>query len=245
MSSPNPASRVAVVTGAGRGIGAAIASKLHADGFHVAIVDLDADAARQVATELGEGAEARILDVADRTAVRRLFADLDQRHGRIDVVVNNAMILRHALIPEITEELIDLTFGVGVKGAYWTMQSAHPIMARNGGGAIVNVSSPAATRAGPGASAYAAVKGAISSLTWQASRELGPDGIRVNGIIPGAVPTAGARQLVDDDGYERRRLMSPLLRLGTAEEIANGVAFLVSPEASFVTGHLLAVDGGV
>lgn len=238
--------RVVVVTGAGRGIGEGIAERLAADGWYVVAVDRDGESVAVVAARLGaERAESHALDVTDRAAVFDLFADLDARLGRVDAVVNNAMWVHYAPIEEVTEDKLDGMFAIAVKASFWTMQAARPIMAREGGGVIVNTSSPAATRGVAGSSAYSAVKGAVSSLTWQAARELGPDGIRVNGIIPGAVPTPGARQVVDDEGYEVRRRMSSLGRLASPADIAAGVAFLVSPDAAFVTGHLLAVDGGL
>jgi len=177
--------------------------------------------------------------------VLALFAELDARLGRVDAVVNNAMWVHYAPIVEMAEDKLDGMFAIALKAAFWTIQAAHPIMVRNGGGAIINMSSPAATRGIDGSSAYSAVKGAVSSLTWQAARELGRDGIRVNGIIPGAVDTPGARMVVDDAGYELRRKMNSIGRLATPEDIAAGVAFLLSPDASYVNGHLLAVDGGL
>lgn len=238
--------RVAVVTGAGRGIGEGIANRLARDGWYVVVVDRDQESASAVARALGaEQAEARSADVTDRDAVFSLFAELDATLGRVDAVINNAMALSYAPIVEMSEETLDGMFAIGLKAAFWTIQAAYPIMVRNGGGVIVNMSSPAATRGVDGSSAYSAIKGAVSSFTWQASRELGPQGIRVNGIIPGAVPTPGARQVVDDEGYEIRRKMNALGRLATPEDIAAAVAFLVSPDASYVNGHLLAVDGGL
>jgi len=239
-------SRVAVVTGSGRGIGEAIARRLVDDGWYVVAVDRDAETVAAVVAELGHGrAEAHSVDVTDRRAVFELFAGVDAQHGRVDAVVNNAMWIRYAPIEEITEETLDGMFAIAVKAAFWTTQAAMQLMERGGGGVIVNVSSPAATRGVHGSSAYSAVKGAVSSLTWQSARELGGRGIRVNAIVPGAVPTPGARAVVDDEGYEVRRKMNALGRLATPADIAAAVSFLVSPDASYVNGHLLNVDGGL
>lgn len=238
--------RVAVVTGAGRGLGAGIARRLARDGFHVAVVDLDEANARGVAGEIG-GAHATpfIVDVTDRQAVIAAFADIAEQCGRIDVVVNNAMWVHYAPLSDIDESTLDRMFAIAVKGAFWTMQAALPTMIGQGGGSIVNMSSPAATRGIEGSSAYSAVKGAVSSLTWQSARELGRHGIRVNGIIPGAADTPGARQVVDDEGYELRKKMNSLGRLATPEDIAGAVSFLVSENAEYINGHLLAVDGAL
>ena len=239
--------RVVVVTGAASGIGEALVERFAAEGAR-AVVAADRDAEGVASLVRGprpRAAEAVVLDVTDRAAVREFFAQLDERLGRVDAVVNNAMWVHYAPISEMTEESLDGMFAIGLKAAFWTIQGARPIMARRGEGVVVNMSSPAATRGMPGSSAYSAVKGAVSSFTWQAARELGPDGIRVNGVIPGAVPTPGARQVVDDDGYEVRRKMSALGRLAEPADIAGAVAYLVSPGARFVTGHLLAVDGGL
>lgn len=121
--------------------------------------------------------------------MKQVFGDIVERHGRIDAVVNNAMWIEYAPLSDMDESSLDTMFSIGVKAAFWTIQAALPTMARQGAGAVVNMSSPAATRGVPGSSGYSAVKGAVSSLTWQAARELGAQGIRVNGIIPGAVDT--------------------------------------------------------
>lgn len=240
--------RVAVVTGAGRGLGRAMAQRLAADGLHVAAVDLNGEDAKTTAagiTEAGGRAEALQLDVTVRADVLRCFETVAQELGRLDVVVNNAMWIWYGPLLDAEEETIDRMFAVGLKAIVWTMQAAVPLMLSGGGGAIVNVSSPAASRGVPGSAIYSAIKGAVSSLTWQASGELGRQGIRVNGVIPGAIPTEGARALVDEQGYEVRRRANPLGRLGTPDEIAAAVSFLVSPDAAYVNGHLLAIDGGL
>ena len=240
--------RIAVVTGAGRGIGAAVARRLAADGLHVIVADVDGATAQAVSDEIaraGGSVEAACFDVADRAAVRAWSAETVERLGGIDVVVNNAMWIRYGALVNMAEADIDRMIDVGLKGVIWMIQVAAEVMSAQGHGCIVNVSSPAAVRATSDAGIYAAVKGAISSLTWQMSSELGRQGIRVNAVVPGAVPTEGARQLVDDAGYELRRAKTPLGRLGAPEDLAGAVSFLVSDDASFVNGHLLTVDGGL
>lgn len=243
-----PAERVAVVTGAGQGIGRAAALRLASDGYHVIAADRDAASASQTAaavTALGYAGVSLTLDVTDRSAVLDTFASIAGSVGRVDAVVNCAMWLRYAPIAEMDEDLVDGMLAVGLKSLVWTTQAALPAMRAQGGGAFVHMSSPAATKGVPGSALYSAVKGAVTSLTRQQALELAPDGIRVNGVIPGAVPTPGARRVVDDAGYETRRRMTPLGRLGTPEDIAAGISYLLSEDASFVTGHLLAVDGGL
>ncbi|HWH97995.1 MAG TPA: SDR family oxidoreductase [Pseudolysinimonas sp.] len=237
--------RVAVVTGAGRGIGRAIAQRLVGDGFRVVVADIDPELAAASAVALGDAAEALVLDVADRDAVAVALSDVNARFGRIDAVVNNAMWIRYGPAQTVDEETLDRMLAVGLKALFWTTQAVVPIMTAQGSGAIVNVSSPAAVRGVTGSAAYSAVKGGVSSLTWQLAGELGPLGIRVNAVVPGAVPTEGARALVDEEGYRRRLSATPLGRLGAPEDLADAVAFLVSERAAFVNGHLLVVDGGL
>jgi NAD(P)-dependent dehydrogenase (short-subunit alcohol dehydrogenase family) len=240
-------SKVAVVTGGGRGIGRAVTARLAKDGFHVVAADLDPHGAHDSAEavrDAGGQAEALVLDVTDRTAVRAAFADIHQRLGRVDALVNNAMWIKYAPLVDFDEDAVDAMFGIGVKSAIWTMQAAIPVMKAQGGGAIVNLSSPAAVRSVPGGALYSAVKGAVTSLTLQSAGELGGYGIRVNAVMPGSVPTEGARAVVDDSGFELRKARTPVGRLGRPEDIAAAVGFLISPDAGFVTGHVLAADGG-
>ncbi|WP_181780041.1 SDR family NAD(P)-dependent oxidoreductase [Pseudonocardia pini] len=238
---------VAVVTGAGRGIGRATAVRLAADGYLVVAADRDKATAEDTAAAVraaGAAAESLELDVSDRTGVHEAFEGVRRRFGRIDAVVNNAMWIRYVPLVDVDEETVDGMLGVGLKAAIWTMQAAVPAMTAQGSGAIVNLSSPAAVRSVPGGAVYSAVKGGVSSLTLQAAGELGPLGIRVNAVLPGAVPTEGARSVVDPSGYELRKARTPVGRLGTPEDIANAIAFLCSPDAAFVNGHVLAADGG-
>lgn len=240
--------RVAVVTGGGRGIGAAICARLARDGLYVMVADLDQANAQSIADAImasGGSAAAVALDVTDRDAVRGIFNEIADGLGRIDVLVNNAMWIRYDPILEITEDSVDRMVDVGFKALIWTTQAAFPHMPKDGTGTVINMSSPASVRGVPGSAVYSAVKGAVSSFTRQASGELGRQGVRVNGIIPGAVPTEGARSVVDEDGYELRRKSNPLGRLGDAEDIAAAVSFLASKDASYVNGHLLAVEGGL
>lgn len=239
--------RVAIVTGAGRGIGEAIARRLAADGLYVVAVDIDPETAARTRDALvadGGSGEALAVDVSDRAAVVTAIDALAERLGRIDVVVNNAMWIRYGALEEMDEATVDRMLAVGLKAVVWMTQASLPHLRRTSG-CIVNVSSPAAVRATAGAAIYSAVKGAVSSLTWQMSNELGAQGVRVNAVVPGAVPTEGARALVDDAGYELRRSHTPLGRLGRPEDLAGAVSFLVSEDAAFVNGHLLAVDGGL
>jgi len=142
---------VAVVTGAGRGIGEAVAGRLVAEGWYVVAIDRDAAGIGEFVRRVGPGrAEAAVVDVTDRAAVHDLFAQLDRRLRRIDAVVNNAMWVHYAPIADMTEEVLDGIFAIGLKAAFWTVQAARPIMARQNDGVVINMSSPAATRGVPG-----------------------------------------------------------------------------------------------
>jgi NAD(P)-dependent dehydrogenase (short-subunit alcohol dehydrogenase family) len=240
MSAP----RVAIVTGAGRGIGAATALRLAADGLHVVAADRDAAAAQGTAARADGACEALGLDVSDRAAVHAAFAEVHERLGRIDVVVNCAMWISYGHISTVDEETVDGMLGVGLKSIFWTTQAAYDAL-RAQGGIIVHMASPAALHGFPTAGVYSAIKGAVASFTRQSGGGLAPPGLRGHAVVPGSVPTEGAAAVVDAAGFEYRRQRTPLGRLGKVEDIAASIAFLASDDASFMTGHLLVVDGGI
>lgn len=236
-----------LVTGAGRGIGRATAELLAGRGASIGVVDVNAaDVATVVDSIKAAGGSALGLpaDVSDRTALLTAASQLAATFSPLAGIVNNAMWIRYGPIDDIEEEVLDKMLAVGVKAAFWGVQA---LLAHGSaqGGAVVNICSPVADLGMANTASYTAVKGAISSLTRQLAVELGPRGIRVNAVTPGAVPTPGARTIVNDEGYALRRRQTPLGRLGQEEEIAAGIAFLLGPDASFITGEVLHVDGGI
>lgn len=238
---------VAFVTGGGRGLGRAIAIRLATDGYYVIVADLDEDSARVTVSMIAGAngsAEAIGLDVTDRDAVQRAIDGVVDRCSRLDVVVNNAIRLGYHPIADVDPRTLESMFAVGVMSLFWTTQAALPTFTAQRHGIIINMSSPAAFRGLPESSVYSAIKGAVTSMTRQLAGELGPSGIRANAVMPGAIPTEGALELVDEEGYARRVGRVPLGRLGTPEDVAEAVSFLASERSAYITGHVLAVDGG-
>lgn len=239
--------QVVLVTGAGRGIGAATARLLADRGAAVGLLDIDAGLCGAMAKSIGEAggtAMALVADVADRAALFDAAARLKAAFGPLTAVVNDAMWIRYGPFDEVSEEALDRMLAVGIKGPFWGGQA---LLAHRDGrpATIVNIASPVADLGTANTAAYTAVKGAIAALTRQQAVELGPQGVRVNAVTPGAVPTPGARAIVDEAGYAKRRAQTPLGRLGTEEEIAAAIAFLIGPDASFISGEILHVDGGI
>ena len=188
---------------------------------------------------------AYLVDVAVRDEFMQAAAQFARHCGRIDAVVNNAMLLRYEPVEKITPETLNRMTAIGINGSVWGAQALlkHYDAAR--GGAIINMASPVAEKGFPNTAAYSLVKGAIVTLTKVLAAELGPRNVRVNAIAPGSVPTPGALGLNDKAEYERRMRSIPLRRLGREQDNAEACAFLLSGAASFINGEILHVDGGI
>jgi 3-oxoacyl-[acyl-carrier protein] reductase len=229
---------IAVVTGAGRGLGQETARVLAGRGHSIVAVDIDADSALRTAEAVG--GKGFGCDVADRDAVR----DLAGRVGPVDVLVNNAGIWRFGPLLELSEADVTDVVNVNLLGTLWCVQAFAPGMAGRGG-SVINLSSGAARMHSPGTGIYPATKNAIEALTIQLAVELGPQGIRVNAVAPGSILTeATAKILSESDRAERERTI-PGGRLGRPLDVAEAVAYLASAAADYVTGQVLYVDGGL
>ena len=238
--------RVALVTGGARGIGRGIAEQLAAEGARVGIVDLRLDLAQAAAdaiTAAGGQATAFGGDVSQRQTLVDAVTALKAQHGRLDVLVSNAMWVRYGPIEQITPEMVNRMVGTGFASVVWGIQMAAEHM--DAGGCVVNVASAAAFLGVPQAMVYCGVKAGVLGLTRSAATDLGPRGIRVNAVAPGSVPTEGVRINVDPEMVKTRIAKTPMRRLGTVDDIAAAVCHLAAPESGWVTGQCLTVDGGV
>ena len=237
-----------LITGAGRGLGRSLALHLAGLGAAVGITDIDAaacDDTLRAIVETGGTAFTYTADVGKRDAFLDVAKGFAQDAGRLDAVVNNAMILRYEPIEQVREDVADAMMSVGLKAALWGAQALLEHYDPERGGALINMASPVANRGYPGTSVYSLVKGGLVSLTKVLAAELGPRGIRVNAVSPGSVPTPGALGLNDPAVYEQRSRTIPLRRLGREDDNSQAIAFLLSPQASFINGEVLNVDGGI
>ena len=237
--------KVAIVTGAASGIGKAIAERYGAEGAHVVVNDVSQEGAERVAQAIvaaGGSALAVAADVSDSEQVGALFDATLARFGTLDVLVNNAGLTnteRHFLEADI--DWWNRIIAVNLSGAFLCGQRAAQIMARNGAGVIINMSSGGATRAHRGNAAYDAAKGGAEALTRAMALDLGPYGVRVNGLVPGSIDSKG----MGADLKRARGETMPIGRVGEIDELAGPAVFLASDDARHITGHMLVVDGGL
>jgi 3-oxoacyl-[acyl-carrier protein] reductase len=239
------AGRVALVTGAGGGIGAATARRLAAEGATVAVLDLGAEGVEATAAAIRDaGGEALALvgDVTQAAAMQEVVRQVAERYGRLDVLINNAGINRDAMAPKMTEDQWDAVLTVNLKGTFLCCQAVFPIMREQQGGCIVNTSSISAV-GNIGQANYAASKAGVIGLTRTLALEWARYGIRVNAVAPGGTETRMTAGIPD---HIREQLIArlPLKRFAQPEEIAAVHAFLVSDDASYVTGQCIFADGG-
>ncbi|MBP1562282.1 MAG: 3-oxoacyl-[acyl-carrier-protein] reductase [Oscillospiraceae bacterium] len=240
-------SKTAIITGSGRGIGAAIAKRLAKDGFDIVINELSAEAGEQTAEEcraLGVKASVYACDVSNYEQCEEMVKKVKEEFGTIDVLVNNAGITRDGLLLRMSEETYDDVIRINQKSVFNMTKLVGAVMLRQKGGSIVNLASVAGLYGNPGQMNYSASKGAVISMTKTAAKELGSRGIRVNAVAPGFISTPMTDKLTDE---QKNAILSQIAmkRYGTADEVANVVAFLCGEESSYVTGQIVEISGGL
>ncbi|MEO5706851.1 MAG: SDR family oxidoreductase [Alteraurantiacibacter sp.] len=237
-----------LISGAGRGLGEGIARRLAAEGAIVGVADINRAGALAVADSIvaeGGAAFGYGADCGSRSAFFQLAEHFAADAGPLRAVINNASVLVYEPIEAVTEETLDRMLSAGLKSVFWGVQAFLAHRDESAPGNILNYSSPVAYRGRPNTGAYTTIKAGIAGLTKVLAGELGPRGIRVNAIAPGSVPTPATEGFVTPEQYEQRAKNIPLRRNGTPHDVASAVAFLLSHEASFINGAMLAVDGGI
>ena len=239
------AGKVALVTGGARGIGLSIGRFLAAAGARVAVVDIVGDSAQAAANELtGTGHEGFSCDVADPEAVQGTLSSIEESVGPVEILVNNAGITRDNLLMRMKNEEFDQVIAVNLKGAFnFTRASARGMMKRRDG-VIINIASVVGLIGNPGQTNYAASKAGLIGMTKSVARELASRGVRCNAIAPGFISTPMTDALSEDQKTALKGQI-PLGALGTPDDVASAVMFLVGPDARYITGQVLSVDGGM
>jgi len=241
--------KIALVTGGGAGIGRAIAETFAREGAHVAVVDVDGKAAQEVADAIVKAngaAVAHEVDVTDTSQVKALMAAIDAKHGRLDVLINNAGVGERADFRHMSDEAWERVWAVNLDGTVRCAREAFELLKASGKGSVVNLSSVMATKHTRQMSVYSATKGAVSALSRSLAVEYAPYNIRVNCLCPGYVETALIGRYTANPMIAKGLLaQTPLRRFGTPEDIANAALFLASDEAAYITGSSLHVDGGM
>jgi 3-oxoacyl-[acyl-carrier protein] reductase len=245
--------KVVLITGGAAGIGKATALRFAEEGATVVLCDVNETAGQQIARELGDGAAFYRVNVADRGDVQKWIDEVVARYGRIDVLVNNAGVLRDGqlikfkegqLVGQMSEADFDVVISVNLKGVFNCTQAVAAVMARQRGGVILNASSVVGLDGNFGQTNYVATKSGVVGMTKVWARELGKFGIRVNAVAPGFISTEMITAM-PEKVLEGMKSRTPLGRLGEPRDIANAYLFLASDEAAFITGETLRVDGGI
>lgn len=237
--------KVAIVTGGANGQGAEIVRQFVAEGAKVVIADVAKEAGQALADELGDRAHFVHHDVSDAASWEAVVEDANTRFGPVNVLANNAGILRFGDIERMPPEEVELVWRVNQLGTFLGMQAVARTMRKNGGGSIINASSVEGLAGMPACTAYAATKWAIRGMTKCAAMELGPKGIRVNSVHPGMIDTPMTRVHGGDAAMEFGASKVPLGRVGYPEDVAPLYVFLASDESAYINGAEIAVDGGV
>lgn len=237
-----------LISGAGRGLGEGIARQLAREGAVVGVADINGQSAHEVTraiNDAGGRARAYEADLGSRQAFFDVAHEFTRDERPLRAVINNASVLVYEPIEQVTEETLDKMLSAGLKSVFWGVQAFLAHRDESAPGNILNYSSPVAYRGRPNTGAYTTIKAGIAGLTKVLAGELGPRGVRVNAIAPGSVPTPATEGFVTPEQYEQRAKNIPLRRNGTVEDVARAVSFLLSDEAAFINGAMLAVDGGI
>lgn len=241
--------KIAIITGAGRGIGRVIAEQFAKDGAIVYANDLQLGDMEEWASDCAQRYATKVtplcFDVTDSAALKAGLMSVYKTEGRIDCIVNNAAIIANQKLGMVTKTLLEKMYNVNVFAVIDMIQIVSRLMARKGGGCIVNIASITGVVGSPGQVAYSSTKGAVIAITKSSAKELAPMSIRVNAVAPGIIKTERFNELYEADGskIDERINRIALGRIGTPQDVANAVAFLASDRASYISGQILGVDG--